>query len=475
MWSTPFVPPTTSAMSTGGFGRYVANCALWNTSPSSSSSSSSSSSPASSTASSGGSGGSGGNGGGGGGGDGGEDGGFPPRYAHGFQLHVSGDFTFSVEGGDISTNNRGAVTMPGAGGTGGTGATTSAITFGGGGGGAGGAAVCSGRGTLPKTEGDSTCVMAWTRETGWSKTHTCASGTDECCRCTCDVGFWGVNCAFGCPMGGVSNSEACSGHGACHATTGGCGCVKGYFGANCGSECPGGVANPCSGHGACDPIGGACACAAGYTGAACDKECTCEVANTVTCSASDTPSELPLVCGCKLGFVGDTCAIACSRTVNCAGNGECFNPSTWIPMGGSTPPPAGTPAGTCLCDGAYEGDGCENRVSETTVLVITPQAAAAGPLEAVLRQLGIVYHIFPLFVAGDTATFTTVRGAALRLTDPVRSRALYQGIVVVGSLMYEASPDFWTSALSEGEQLALALYERTMQVGVYYWATGTRA
>ena len=75
-------------------------------------------------------------------------------------------------------------------------------------------------------------------------TRKCVFGLFSDGTCTCESGYWGVNCSHECP-GGAAN--ACHDHGQCDVTTGECRCFSNWQGNQNCSECtPGWVGSSCS-------------------------------------------------------------------------------------------------------------------------------------------------------------------------------------------------------------------------------------
>lgn len=101
--------------------------------------------------------------------------------------------------------------------------------------------------------------------------HGACSGHGECSisvgGCRCDVGWTGVICQAKqnlCQIGSIKTP--CNSRGECNEDTGVCDCTGGWYGDQC-------QLNYCSGHGLYDPDLNVCICKPGYTGEDCS---TCE-------------------------------------------------------------------------------------------------------------------------------------------------------------------------------------------------------
>ena len=108
--------------------------------------------------------------------------------------------------------------------------------------------------------------------------------------CTCATGYSGADCSHKiCP----GASSECSGHGACHATSGACSCTTGWTGSDCATEAvssPKACPDDCSSHGTCNEATGVCACASGYTGSNCATAVAVPAGTTTLVSAvTSTP------------------------------------------------------------------------------------------------------------------------------------------------------------------------------------------
>lgn len=125
--------------------------------------------------------------------------------------------------------------------------------------------------------------------------HCSGHGTfsQETCRCRCEQGWEGADCAEpACP-------GACSGHGRCE--DGRCRCAAPYVGADCAyPACPGN----CSGQGVC--VQGACQCYEDFTSEDCSEQrCPGDCSGHGFCDTGE--------CYCEEGFSGLDCSRGESR------------------------------------------------------------------------------------------------------------------------------------------------------------------
>lgn len=219
--------------------------------------------------------------------------------------------------------------------------------------------------------------------------------------CQCEPGFAGASCLE------VLCAPFCA-NGECHARSGApvCECFAGFDGPGCSDLVAAGACpDACSGHGACNATTGVCSCAPGWTGLSCNmllclpneaptlaqpncqskcplvlpRMCTHTNAAHGACTLSSTGPKATM-CTCAAGFSGPECAQRTCMPDSCANGAECVQQAD-----GQKP--------TCICGSGYAGLRCSLRVasaplSMSSIIVISVVCGVAA-VAAVVAVVGL--------------------------------------------------------------------------------------